>query len=131
MAFDFDNDRTRAFSRRTLLLAGAQGLLVAGLMGRHYYLGVIASDEYRTLADENRLSLRLIAPARGAIFDRRGVALAENRKDFQVHLVPESARDIPATLATLGQVLQVPDSDIEKIKRKIARQPGFVPVTVA
>jgi len=131
MAFDFDNDRTRAFTRRTFLLAGAQGLLVAGLMGRHFYLGVVESDQYKTLSDENRLSLRLLAPARGYIFDRRGAALAQNRKDFQVHLVPESAKDVVGTLMALGRILRVSGADIEKIKRKIARQPGFVPVTVA
>ena len=131
MAFDFDNDRSRAFTRRTFLLAGAQGLLVVGLMGRLYYLGVIESEQYKTLSDENRLSLRLLAPARGFIFDRRGVPLAKNRKDFQVHLVPESAKDVVGTLAALGRILNVSDADIERIKRKIARQPGFVPVTVA
>jgi penicillin-binding protein 2 len=131
MAFDFDNERNRAFTRRALLLAGAQGLLVVGLMGRLYYLGVLEGDQYKTLSDDNRLSLRLLAPARGYIFDRRGVPLALNRKDLQVHLVPESAKDVAGTLAALGRILQVSDADLERIKRKIARQPGFVPVTVA
>lgn len=131
MAFDSENDRAQSFTRRTFLLAGAQGLLMAGLLGRLYYLAVVQNPQYRTLAEENRLSLRLIAPVRGDILDRNGYALATNRKDYQVHLIPEAARDVRTTLASLGQIIHVSDADIERIKNKIARQPDFVPVTVA
>ena len=50
------------------------------------------------LADENRISIRLIAPPRGRILDRFGVALADNRPTYRAVLVPEQAGDIAATL---------------------------------
>ena len=131
MTFDSDNDRYRRFSRRSFLVMSGQGLLVTGLLGRLYYLGVVESSQYQTMAEDNRLSLRLIAPVRGNIFDRHGNQLAINQKDFQVHLIPEAARDVNATLAALAGILKVSDAAVESILKKINRQPDFVPVTVA
>jgi len=131
MAFDSDNDRYRRFSRRSFLLMSAQGVLMTGLLGRLYYLGVVESPQYKTMADENRLSLRLIPPVRGRILDRHGHPLAINQKDFQVHLIPEAAQDVEGTLASLAGIVRVSDAEMEKILRTIRRQPKFVPVKVA
>lgn len=131
MAFESENDRYRRFTRRSFLMASAQGLLVTGLLGRLYYLGVVESSQYQTMAEDNRFSLRLIAPVRGKIFDRHGNPLAINQKDFQVHLIPEAAHDVKATLSSLGRIVNVSDEEIEKILKKISRQPDFVPVKVA
>lgn len=131
MAFDSENDRHQRFSRRTLLLGGFQGLLMAGLLGRFYYLGVVQSEQYKTLSDANRLSLRLLAPVRGKILDRNGNPLAVNRKDFRVHLVPEDVGDIQNTLARLSGILNLDVENIEAVLKRISRQPRFVPVTVA
>src|SRR3546814_19657606 len=51
-----DNERQRSFSRRALLLGGAQSLLLAGLAGRMSYLRVVAADRYKTLAEDNRIN---------------------------------------------------------------------------
>ncbi len=131
MAFDSENDRYKRFSRRTLMLGGFQAFLMAGLLGRLYYLGVIQADQYKTLSDNNRLSLRLIPPPRGKILDRNGYEMAVNRKDFRVNLVPEIAGDVNVTLASLSQIIDLNVEQIEQVLRKIARQPKFVPVTVA
>ena len=131
MAFYSKNDPAKKFSRRSFLLASGQALLVTGLLGRLYYLGVVESDQYKTLAEDNRLSLRLIAPIRGKILDRHGNPLAMNRKDFRVHLIPEAAKDVTQTLGVLGGIVQISDKDLEGILKKIARQPRFVPVIVA
>ena len=60
-----DNDRYRTFSRRAVFLFGSKFLLMSGLIGRMYYLQVIEGDRYKTLADENRISLKLLAPPQG------------------------------------------------------------------
>jgi len=46
------------------------------------------------LADENRINLRLLAPPRGRIYDRFGVALADNKHNYRVVVVPEQAGDL-------------------------------------
>jgi penicillin-binding protein 2 len=76
-----DNGRYKIFTRRALLVGGTQAALLAALSGRLYYLQVVRSDQYRMLADENRISLRLLAPRRGKILDRDGRVLATNQKN--------------------------------------------------
>src|SRR3546814_8530689 len=98
-----DNERQRSFSRRALLLGGAQSLLLAGLAGRMYYLQVVEADRYKTLAEDNRINLRLLPPPRGRIVDRFGLPLASNRQDFRVVLVREHAGDVERVLDALDR----------------------------
>ena len=58
-----------------------------------YQLQVLDKDRYTVLADENRINLRLLAPPRGRIFDRFGVALADNQQNYRVVVVPEQTGD--------------------------------------
>ncbi|MBK5911005.1 penicillin-binding protein 2 [Rhodothalassium salexigens] len=126
-----ETDRKSVFTRRALVLAGAQGLAVTALMGRMYYLGVVQGSQYETLAEENRVSLRLLAPPRGEIVDRYGRVMATNRQDYRVFLIPEQARDVAATLEKLGRIITLTPGQIRLIERKIARQRAFMRVTVA
>ena len=67
-----DTDRQNLFSRRMAMLAGGKLLLMSTLVGRMYYLQIVESDRYKTLADDNRINYRLLAPPRGHIIDRFG-----------------------------------------------------------
>lgn len=126
-----EGEQQAMFSRRAVLLAGAQGLLVTALAGRLYYLGVVRSNDYLTLAEDNRISLRILPPHRGEIIDRFGRPMAENRQDLRVVLVPELAKDIPETLNRLGQIIDLSDAEVSRLMRRIERQRQFVAVTVA
>ncbi len=75
-----DNERYKTFSRRTIILFGGKVVLFSGLIGRMYYLQVIEGEKYKTLSDENRISLKLISPKRGRILDRSGRPMAINQK---------------------------------------------------
>ncbi|MGF1629727.1 MAG: penicillin-binding protein 2 [Kiloniellaceae bacterium] len=125
-----DNERQRSFSRRALLLGGAQSLLLAGLAGRMYYLQVIEADRYKTLAEDNRISLRLLPPPRGRIVDRFGLPLASNRQNFRVVLVREHAGDVEMVLNALSQIIELGEHDFKRVLREVSRKSSFVPVTV-
>lgn len=125
-----DGDRQKLFTRRALLLAGGNALLLAGLGGRLYYLQVVQSSRYATLADENRINLRLIPPLRGRIFDRRHRPLAANRQTYRVLIVAEQANDVEATLDALNQIVVISDGERQRALRELARRRKFVPVTV-
>jgi len=128
---DPEAPRYRTFSRRAALLAGAQGLLFTVLAGRLYYLGVIESDQYEMLAEDNRVSIRLLAPPRGEIRDRHGSLIATNRQDYRVFLIPEQARNIRETLERLGRIVPLDERNVARILRTASRQRDFLPVTVA
>ncbi|WP_299625244.1 penicillin-binding protein 2 [Pelagibius sp.] len=125
-----DVERQRAFSRRGLLLGGAQALLLTGLAARMYYLQVVEADRYRTLAEDNRINLRLLPPPRGRILDRFGYALASNRQNFRVVLVREQAGDVERVLNALSQLMALDEHDYKRVLREVSRKRGFVPVTV-
>lgn len=125
-----DSERHKLFSRRAILFAGGQTLLLSALVGRMYYLQVIEAERYRTLAEENRINLRLLAPPRGHIIDRFGMAMADNEQNYRVLFSAENAPDVEATLELLGKIIPVSAGEKRRILREIKRSRRFIPVTV-
>ena len=81
---DRDSERRNTFTRRAAILAAGKLSLFGLLIGRMYYLQVVDSDQYQILAEENRISIRLLAPSRGRILDRFGTEVARNRPNFLI-----------------------------------------------
>jgi len=125
-----DSERHKQFSRRTALLAGGKAVLLSALVGRMYFLQVVESKRYKTLADENRINFRLLAPPRGRIVDRFGVPIADNQQNYQVVLIPEQTEDIEETLLRLGRIIPIRNSEKKRILREVRRKRSFVPVTL-
>src|SRR3954469_10439036 len=129
-SFDRDAERQRLLTRRTLVLGGLQGAALSALLGKLYYLQVVESARYAMLAEDNRISLRLLVPPRGLILDRNGVPLALNEQNFRAVLVAERAGDVEHILEQLGQLLPMADGDRKRILRDLQRQRSFAPLTV-
>lgn len=125
-----DGDRSKFFSRRAAMLAGGKFFLASALVSRMYYLQVLEADKYRMLADENRISLRLLPPPRGRIIDRFGAAMAVNKQNFRATIVSEQAKDLKKTLDHLSHIITLTIRERKRIKRDIKRKRSFVPVTV-
>ncbi len=77
--------RQKQLSRRAVVLGGLQMLAVTALAGRLGYLQFVKSSEYKTLAENNRIKLQLMPPARGYILDSKGAELAVNERVFQLY----------------------------------------------
>lgn len=125
-----DNDRQRFFTRRAALLAGGQFGLLTALVGRMYYLQVVESERYQTLAEENRINMRLIPPSRGRILDRFGVPVAVNQQNYRVLIKSENTPDVPAVLDRLAMIISIDADEKARILKEIRRTKKFVPVTV-
>ncbi|MEI8396761.1 MAG: penicillin-binding protein 2 [Rhodospirillaceae bacterium] len=113
-----------------MVLGGIKLSILSTLVARMYYLQVLQSARYTMLADENRISLRLVAPSRGLIVDRFGIPLAVNQQNYRVVIVQERAHDIEGTLTLLSQIVPLSDAERRRIMRDIQRKRRFVPVTV-
>lgn len=122
--------RYPVFTRRALMLGGMKAALFAALGARMYYLQVIEGDQYRMLADENRINLALLAPPRGRILDRRGVPVATNRQNFRVLIVPEQTKSVEETLDRLNRIVPVSDLTRARVLRDVSRKRRFVPISV-
>lgn len=102
-----------------------------GVLGlRMWQLGVRDADQYYLLAEENRISLRLVPPNRGRIYDRAGKIVADNEQAFRITLVREEVKDLEDVLAKLRRLLGLDDEAIVKVKSQIERASGFAPITV-
>ncbi len=102
------------FRRRALTGFVLIVIFLLGLATRFFWLQVVRHDEFSSRSDQNRISVRSIAPARGLIYDRNGVLLAENAAAFKLEVVPEQVRDMKKMLHELGGVLALSDDDIQR-----------------
>jgi len=124
------NEHQRLFTRRALILGGAQGVLLTSLIGRMYYLQILSNEHYRLLSDKNRIYSRLIAPSRGQIVDRVGVLLATNQSSYRAVIIQEQVEDLSKTLVGLRKILDLSSEKIDHVLEEIKRKPRFIPVTV-
>ena len=121
----------KVLTRRAILLGSAQ-LGFAGVLGlRMRQLQLEEADQYRLLAEENRINVRLIAPARGDIFDREGRVIARNTPSYRIVIVPEDADDVNDVITRLGQLIELDPEQLNRAMTEIERSPPFLPITVA
>ncbi|MFW2543353.1 penicillin-binding protein 2 [Primorskyibacter sp. 2E107] len=124
-------DSAMRITRRGLILGGGQ-VAFAGLLGlRMRHMQVDQADEFRLLAEENRINIRLIPPSRGRIFDRNGAVIAENEPTYRITLVREDAGDVEEVIKRLSMLVELDEDDLNRAQAEMKRTPPFFPVTVA
>lgn len=119
------------FSRRAWLLGAAQIGVGTVLAGRMSWLAIAENEHYQLLSESNRVNMTLIPPRRGWLVDRHGHAIADNRTDFRVDLIPDRVVDKERTLAALRELLALTDEDMLRISEDLKQAAGFQPVKVA
>jgi penicillin-binding protein 2 len=122
--------RRGVFTRRALALGLGQLGLFGLLATRLYRLQSEDGERYATLAEENRVSARLIPPPRGRVLDREGRVVAGNRLNWRALLVAEQTQDVGATLETFSRIVPLQEHERARIERELRRRRRFVPVTV-
>lgn len=125
-----DNDKGKVLINRSLILGGMQLFALLVVIFRLYYLQVYQADKYQMLADENRISTRLLVPPRGVVYDRYGEMLATNRQNFQVMMVAEQTPDVQATLNAFKKIMPLTEAEEEKIKKDLKKNRSFVPIKI-
>ena len=119
------------FSRRMLLLGGAQVAVGGLLIGRLGWLAVAQNQKYQLLSESNRVQLIPVPPRRGWIIDRHGKPIAINRSSFRVDLIPQQLTDGPKVVAKLAEILRLPPDESQRVTRELEHSRGFQPVSVA
>ena len=117
--------------RRALILGGLQAVVFAGLAARMRFMQVDQADEYRLLAEENRINIRLIPPTRGRIYDRNGEIIGQNSPSYRIVIVREDAGDIDNVIAKLSELIPLTEGEIERARTEMRRSAPFLPVTLA
>lgn len=125
-----DGERSGLFTRRALLLAGTQLTLMSALAGRLYQLQVLDSQRFLTMAEENRINIRLLVPSRGLIFDRTGQPLAINRNNFRAMVTSDRGRGAEMVVDRLDQILNLGEAEQARLLRELRRSRNFQPSVV-
>jgi len=121
---DYIQESQLTLNRAVLALA-VIGLLFAALIGRLTWLQVVSHGHYKALEQDNRVKIEPLVPTRGLILDRHGRRLAENLPAFSLEVTPELVKDMDATLAALGRLVEITEADLERFRKLVARQPRF------
>lgn len=109
--------------QRRIILATVVIVLLSGvLLARMFWLQVVQYEHHATLSENNRVHVQPIPPARGRIYDRNGVVLAENRPSFSLNITRERVPDLETTVALLQSLLELDDEDINQLHRRLGQR---------
>ena len=109
---EFGDLHRRLFALRVGLL------LVVGLLGlRLWHLQILEGPYYRDLSENNRTRQVLLEPARGLIYDRNGVLLANNVSSFSLYVTLEDVKDREVLIQQLSELLGL---DPTLVRKKLA-----------
>jgi penicillin-binding protein 2 len=109
------------FHRRLMILRVGLFLVVALLGLRLWHLQVREGPYYRDLSENNRTRQVLLEPARGLIYDRHGVLLANNVPSFSLYVTLEEVKDRELLIGQLSELLGL---DPALIRKKLTAKGG-------
>ena len=118
------------FFQRLVYIGWFQGLVLFVIIVRLFILQVLYSDEYKTLAEENRTRVRVQFAPRGHIVDRWGKAIVKNIKNYNAVIVPQESGDLEETLKRVSALLRLTQEDKKSIIKKSKTQPRFIPIAL-
>lgn len=127
--------RNKTFNRRKIMIIFvAVLLLMVFLMGRLVYLMIFCSEYYGVRAENLHERERDIKAARGNIYDRNGVVLAENKTVCTISVIHSQIEDPEKVIAVLKKELGMSEetvrkrvekvSSIERIKTNVEKETG-------
>ena len=99
--------RSQRSTRRAIVVATIKSLFMFLLFGRLYKLQILESKKYRTLAEENRINIRLILPPRGRILDRENKSIAMNEQNYRLLMIPSETGDRYSTLDKISFLISL------------------------
>lgn len=127
--------RNKTFNRRKIMIIFvAVLLLMVFLMGRLVYLMIFCSEYYGVRAENLHERERDIKAARGNIYDRNGVVLAENKTVCTISVIHSQIEDPEKVITVLTKELGMSEetvrkrvekvSSIERIKTNVEKETG-------
>jgi penicillin-binding protein 2 len=111
-------------SRATTAFLGILAIIFL-LSLRYVYLQIVSFEEFQARSINNQVRIIPVAPNRGLIYDRRGRPIAENLPAFRLELVPEKVADLETTIASLGNIVELPDDVLAKFEENRKRYHDF------
>jgi penicillin-binding protein 2 len=99
-------------------------ILITGL----WRLQVLGADNFRALAEANRIRKVPILAPRGRLFDREGRLLVDNYPSVSCYLLREQVKDLDVDLPLISQGLHIPVEQIQATIRRYQIAPNYQPI---
>jgi penicillin-binding protein 2 len=109
----------RIYRNRVFISIGIVAFFLLLLVARYAYLQLMHFNEFSTASDQNRIRLQPLAPARGYIYDRNGILLADNYPVFSATMSRADVQDIEGTVQRLTPILSLTQEDIDRFSSRI------------
>lgn len=130
MKFKDFAEEEKLFARRTLVAFGVVLAGFATLIVHLYHVQVEQHHYYQTRSDENDIKTVPIAPTRGIIYDRNGIALVKNITWHDIEVMPYKIHDMDALIKQLTPVVNLSAADIESFRETLRTASRYRPVVV-
>ncbi|MEI7444728.1 MAG: penicillin-binding protein 2 [Burkholderiales bacterium] len=91
--------------------------LFSVLVARFVWLQVYRHDDFHAQAEDNRIAVVPVPPARGLIYDRNGVLLAENVSAYTLELAPRQIENLEKTIDELATIIEIGPRERRRFKR--------------
>ena len=119
-------ERLPAF-KLTIVQYAIVGILLVLLSGL-WRLQVIGAQNYRALAEQNRIRKVPILAPRGKLFDREGRLLVDNYPSVSCFLIREPGRDLRADFPLISRGLHMTTEQLESVLTHYALAPKYEPI---
>jgi penicillin-binding protein 2 len=129
----YSNTGNRGEKLSSLKLAVVQyGILVMmlGLVAGLWRLQVLGGENFRLLAEQNRIRKEPVMAARGKLFDRDGRLLVDNYPSVSCFLIREQGHNIDADLPMIARGLDLDLDQLQATLRHYRAAPGYQPIPI-
>ncbi len=106
------------------VIVGILLVLISGL----WRLQVIGAQNYRTLAEQNRIRKVPILAPRGKLFDKEGRLLVDNYPSVSCFIIREPGRDLRADFPLISRGLHMTPEQLEAVLAHYALAPKYQPI---
>ena len=125
-----NNILEKSLQRRSVILGGAKGTLLLGLVARLYTLQIVQKDHFQVLSDRNRIRNFVITPDRGLILDRNNNVLAESNNEYFALFDRSQLKELDDSIEKVSRILDLSDQDIHFIKKQAKQKKALSPILI-
>lgn len=105
------------------------------ILGRIFYLQIIKGEDYRLLAEGNRIRLEKQKAQRGIFYDRFGKILVYNKPTFSFYLTPTNLKNNKSNeelLKNLNAILKLSDEQLSNLIKLIQdnKNHNYLPILI-
>src|SRR5271163_2714313 len=105
-------------------------IMMLVLLGGLWRLQVLGSDNWRVLAEQNRIRKVPVLAARGKLLDREGRLLVDSYPSVSCFLVREQNRNIDADLPLIAKGLNMDLEQLRATLHHFRAAPGYQPIPI-